>query len=204
MLIVGLTGLIAAGKSSVAALLGAYGADVIDCDQLTHEVLAVNSPGLAAVAERFGDDLLRFDGSLDRARLGAIVFAERAALADLERIVHPLVAQRRAERIAACTAPVAVVEAIKLVESGYHRDCHALWVVTAPLELRVQRLVHLRGMDEADARARIAAQGSDADKVRMANEVIVNDGGRAWLERQTAAAWQRTLAAEDEAEPATS
>ncbi len=194
MLVIGLTGLIAAGKSSVAALLGARGAELIDCDQLAHEALAVGSPGLAAVVERFGNQLLRPDGSLDRAALGAIVFADRVALTDLERIVHPIVGRLRSARIAASVAPAVVVEAIKLVESGYHRECHSLWVVTAPVALRVQRLVHLRGMDEADARSRIAAQGSDADKVRMANEVIVNDGGRAWLERQTEAAWQRALA----------
>lgn len=195
MLVVGLTGLIAAGKSSVAALLGGYGAAIIDCDQLAHEALDVGTPGLEQVTARFGDEILRPDGTLNRARLGAIVFADSQALGDLEAIVHPIVAQLRADRLAATSAPAVVIEAIKLVEAGYHRECHALWVVSAPLELRVQRLVHLRGLDEAAARARIAAQGGDADKLRLADEVIVNDGGRAWLERQTAAAWERTVSA---------
>lgn len=195
MLLLGLTGLIAAGKSSVAALLANQGAEVIDCDQLAHEALEVGTPGLAQVVRRFGSAVLDREGALDRGVLGGIVFADPAALADLEHIVHPIVSRLRAQRVAASHAPAVVIEAIKLVEAGYHRQCHTLWVVTAPVEMRVQRLVHLRGLDEAAARARIAAQGSDADKLRLADEVIHNDSDRASLERQTVAAWTRALAA---------
>jgi dephospho-CoA kinase len=194
MLIIGLTGLIASGKSAVAALLVPRGVLHIDCDQLAKEATAAGTPGFEQVVGRFGPEVVASNGQLDRPRLARIVFNDPAALADLEAIVHPRVRVLRDERLAAARDEVVVVEAIKLVEAGFHRRCHSLWVVTAPHALRIQRLIHLRGMEEPAARERVMAQGDDAEKLRLANEVILNDGNRLRLEAQVEAAWERTVA----------
>lgn len=191
MTILGLTGNIASGKSTVARLLAERGAAVIDCDALAHEVTAPGTPGLTAVIERFGPDIVTPAGELDRAKLAARVFADPAELAALEAIVHPLVRRRRDELLAQTAAPVAVVEAIKLFESGFADECDAVWVVTAPEPERLRRLVSERGMDPAAAAARLAAQGDDSWKLTRAAEVITNDGDLAVLAERVAAAWGR-------------
>lgn len=191
MRVLGLTGAVASGKSTVAAMLAERGAEVIDCDALARQVCAPNTPGLAAVLDRFGAALLTPGGELDRAALAARVFADPAELAALEAIVHPLVRARRDELLAASHAEVAVVEAIKLLESGFADDCDAVWLVVASPAVRRRRLLEQRGWTEAAASARLAAQGDDAWKRDRADEVLVNDGPRAALEAAVAAAWAR-------------
>lgn len=193
MLQLGLTGLIAAGKSTVAELLAERGAEVIDCDQLAHEVTGPGTPGLAAIVERFGSAILTPEGALDRRAMAALVFSAPAELAALEAVVHPLVGQARLEQLAASTATVAVIEAIKLIEVGYHKQCDYLWVVTAAPEVRLARLLERRGMTRAEALRRFEAQGDDADKLALADVVIVNDGGLAELRRQVDRAWERCV-----------
>ena len=190
MILLGLTGPIASGKSTVARLLAERGAMVIDCDQLAHKATAPRTPGLAAVIERFGEDLLRPDGSLDRGALGWLVFADPAALADLEAIVHPRVTALKDKRLAECRASVAVIEAIKLIEAGYLETCDALWVVTAPADLRIARLTASRGMSRSDAAQRVRAQGDAAEHRARADLVLVNDGDLAALGRLVDDGWR--------------
>jgi dephospho-CoA kinase len=179
---VALTGGIGSGKSSVAARLEALGAVVVDADAIAREVVERGTPGLAAVVAEFGDDVLAEDGSLDRAAMAAIVFADPERRRSLEAIVHPLVAARSAELLAAAPANAVVVYDVPLLAEshGTGRDrtgeFDAVVVVEAPLEVRVARL-KARGLSEDDARARIAAQVTDADRRAIADHVILNGGG---------------------------
>lgn len=191
MLRIGLTGGIGSGKSTVAARLAVLGAVVIDSDQLAREVVTVGSPGLARVVERFGPDVLAADGSLDRPNLGRLVFADSAALADLNAIVHPLVADRSAAlmRQAAADGAAAVVHDVPLlVENKLAARYDKVIVVEAPLELRLQRLAG-RGLDAETARARIAAQATDEQRRAVADVVVDNSGSLAELMAQVDAAW---------------
>ena len=197
MLRIGLTGGIGSGKSTVAARLAHLGAVVIDSDQLAREVVAVGSPGLARVIERFGSGVLAPDGSLDRPRLGQLVFSDPAALADLNAITHPLVRARSEELSAeaAASGAAAVVHDIPLlVENGLAAGFDAVIVVEAPLELRLQRLAG-RGLDAETARARIAAQATDEQRRAVADIVLDNSGSLAQLTAQVDAAWARLVGA---------
>lgn len=189
MLIIGLTGPIGGGKSTVAAVLAELGAEVIDCDQLAREATAPGSAPIGAIAARFGPSVLDERGGLDRAAVAARVFASPDDLAALEGIVHPAVTGLLEQRLAACLKPVAVIEAIKLIEAGYHQRCDRLWVVTAPVEQRRARLVDQRGLTPADAERRIAAQGDWAEAIGLAGTVIDNRADAAELRRQVLAAW---------------
>lgn len=193
MLVIGLTGLIASGKSAVALLLHGLGAQVIDCDLLARQVTEPGQAAFDEVVARFGKDILTQAGGLDRARLSRIVFNDPTQMAALEAIVHPRVRAERDALLSASRADVVVVEAIKLIEAGFVKRCNSLWVVTAPAHMRLERLIHLRGMDEGAARLRVAAQGGDEEKIRAANEVIHNDGNRVRLAHQVEAAWERCV-----------
>ena len=140
-LLIGLTGNIATGKSTVARMLADLGATVIDADRVAHEAMRAGTAVHAAILAAFGPEIVRTDGEIDRARLGALVFADPNALARLERIVHPAVTAEVARRIAEAPTPVVVVEAIKLIEAGMAERCDSLWVTTCPSELQVQRPV---------------------------------------------------------------
>lgn len=191
MLRVGLTGGIGSGKSTVAARLAQLGAVVIDSDQLAREVVAVGSPGLARVVERFGEGVLAPDGSLDRPRLGQLVFSDSAALADLNAITHPLIRARSAELSSAAVAggAAAVVHDIPLlVENKLAAGFDKVIVVEAPLELRLSRLAG-RGLDAETARARITAQATDEQRREVADIVLDNSGSVAELVAQVDAAW---------------
>ncbi|MCC7493820.1 MAG: dephospho-CoA kinase [Fimbriimonadaceae bacterium] len=201
MRVLGLTGPIAGGKSTVARWLARQGAAVIDCDQLARDVVAPQSALLAAVLARFGAHLQLPDGSLDRAALAGLVFGDAAALADLEALIHPAVTARLEGLLASCPAPVVVIEAVKLVEAGYHRRCHEVWLVTAPAPLRAARLEQTRGLAPAEAARRIAAQGDFAAARAVATRVIVNDGSPEALTAAVATAWQtRRAGAEGESD----
>ncbi|GGM59985.1 dephospho-CoA kinase [Dactylosporangium sucinum] len=196
MKMVGLTGGIGAGKSAVAARLAALGAVIVDADRLAREVVAPGTPGLAQVAAEFGDGVLAADGSLDRAALARIVFADDAARLRLEAITHPLVRARSAEIVAAAPPDAVVVNDVPLlVEKGMAGLYQVVVIVFASLETRLDRLVRLRGMSEADARARIAAQATDEQRRAVADIAIHNDGTEEELDLAVTAAWQRIVTA---------
>ena len=189
MLRAALTGGIATGKSFCLERFAALGAAVIDADVLAREAVAPGSPGLAAVAARFGPQLLRGDGSLDRAALGQIVFADRAARADLEAIVHPEV-YRRIEQWFANLPPgtrLAIADIPLLYETGHEHDFERVIVAACDPEEQVRRLMSRDGLSEEHARARLAAQWPIDEKVRRADYVIRTDGSFAETEAQVGA-----------------
>ena len=190
MLMVGLTGGIGAGKSAVARRLAELGAVVIDADALAREVVAPGTPGLAEVVAAFGPAVLDPDGALDRSALGRIVFADDERRRRLEAIIHPRVRARAAE-IAASAPPDAVVvnDVPLLVEAGLAGLYQVVIVVLASEDVRVARLLHDRGMTEADVRARITAQATDEQRRAVADIVIVNDTDMDSLRSQVDAAW---------------
>ena len=195
MITVGLTGGIGSGKSEVARLLEARGAVVVDADALAREAVGPGTPGLAAVVAEFGPEVLGPDGALDRARLGAVVFADADRRAALEAIVHPYVARRSHELIAGAPPGAVVVHDVPLlVEAGLQDDYDLVVVVDTDVETRVRRLVDERGMTEDDARSRIAAQASSGRRREVADLVIANDGDLAGLRRQVDHLWVRLLA----------
>jgi len=173
----GMTGGVASGKSTVSALLRSLGAIVVDADALAREVVAPGTPGLAAVLTEFGPEMLGLDGGLDRARLGALVFADPARRATLEGIVHPLVRARAAEIEASAPAGAIVVHDIPLlVETGQESSFDAVLVVDVPVEVQVARAVRDRGWSEEEARSRIAAQASREERLAAATYVVDNSG----------------------------
>ena len=180
--LVGLTGGIAAGKSTVAELLREAGLTVVDADRLVAELYRPGGAGAAIVAELFGDDLLGADGGVDHRRLAEAVFSDPMARRGLEARIHPLVRRRFAE-LAAARDDVAVLEATLLVEAGYAPDFDLVVTVEADPEVRLRRAM-ARGLDEASARARLAAQGDGAERRAAADFEIRNDGGRDELARQ--------------------
>ncbi|MGA8847359.1 MAG: dephospho-CoA kinase [Nocardioides sp.] len=174
---VGLTGGIASGKSTVSSLFAELGAVVIDGDKLAREVVERGTPGLAAVVQAFGTELLTPDGDLDRPAMGAIVFNDEAKRKVLETIVHPLVFERYAELEAATGPDDIVIHDIPLLaESGRAEEFDEIVVVDAPEELQVERMLHDRGWTEADARARIASQATRDERLAIATHVIDNTG----------------------------
>lgn len=189
---VGLTGGIGSGKSEVARLLAERGAVVVDADELAREAVAPGTEGLAAVVREFGSEVLAEDGSLDRARLGRVVFGDDSRRRALEAIVHPYVARRR-EEIARQAPPgsVMVYDVPLLVENGLQDDFDVVVVVDAADETRLRRLVAARGMPEADARARMAAQCSRGERLAVADVVVANDGDLAALRAEVDRLWAR-------------
>ena len=198
MTLIGLTGGIASGKSTIGVRLAELGAVRIDADQLARDAVAPGSPGLARVSERFGEAVLQADGSLDRAALGAQVFSDAAKLADLNAIVHPEVRRLADERISAARAEdpdaVIVYEIPLLVEADRGGDWDLIVVADAPVEQRVARMVTLRGMTEADARRRVANQASDAERRAVADVVIDTSGSEAETLAQVDALWAKVAA----------
>lgn len=189
MLRVGLTGGIASGKTSVAEQLAARGAVVIDADVLAREVVEPGTPGLAAVVQRFGDEVLT-DGQLDRARLGALVFADPDARRDLERIVHPAVRARAAELEGQAPDDAVVVHVIPLlVETGQGQDFDVVLVVDLDPATQLRRLQDRNGLSAEDARTRIAAQAGRQERLAVADHVLDNDGSPADLAREVARVW---------------
>jgi len=178
VLLVGLTGGIAAGKSTVAARLVQRGVMLIDADAIAREVVEPGTSGFAAIVERFGSDVLLPDGSIDRPALGRVVFADPEDRADLNAITHPRVAEEIASRLAALAdfPGVVVVDVPLLVETQVDRGYQAIVVVAARPAVQLQRLIRERGMPEADARARIAAQASLEERLARATHVIWNEG----------------------------
>jgi dephospho-CoA kinase len=206
--LIGLTGGIACGKSTVLAMLAALGARIIDADRVTHRVQQPGTPVFEQIVAAFSPGVVGPNGALDRRKLGTIVFGDPAKLRQLEQLVHPAV---RAEiwafieeagraggystRLGPLSRPVVVIDAIKLIESGWVAECEQVWVVTCPEEQQVERLMTTRGMSEAEARQRIAAQVPQASRLPYATVVIDNGGPQAETQAQVEAAWQLVLAA---------
>lgn len=191
--LIGLTGNLGCGKSTVRRLLEQFGARGIDADLLAHLALARGTPAWNTVVETFGGDLIRFDGEIDRRKLGTRVFGNPDALKRLEEITHPAVTALVKEILRANEKPVVVLEAIKLVESGLYRLCDALWVVTCGTDEEIQRVVRDRGMRPEDARARLAAQSSPDEKLKLANVVIDNSRDLQTTRLQVQNAWKNTV-----------
>ena len=198
MLIVGLTGNIAAGKSTVAGRLAARGAPLIDADALAREAVAPGSPALAAIAARFGAGMLAADGSLDRAALRHLVFRDASAREALNAIVHPEVARLRdaaIERHRAEGAPLVICDIPLLFETGLDRAMDRIVLVDAPMEQRRERLMRDRGLSAGDADAMMAAQMPPELKRPHAHYLIENDGSRDALDAQVDAVWTALTAA---------
>ncbi|HXZ83450.1 MAG TPA: dephospho-CoA kinase [Acidimicrobiales bacterium] len=192
MVVIGCTGGIGSGKSTVAALLERRGARIVDTDALARGVTAPGTPGHRAVVARFGAQIIAPDGSLDRQALAALVFSDPAARRDLEAIVHPLVFAAMSRELAAIPPGEVVVCVLPLLAETDARHRYGLdgvLVVDAPEDLVVERLVRDRGMDETDARSRIAAQADRFQRVALADYVILNAGTLAELEEMTERAW---------------
>lgn len=206
MLTVGLTGGIGAGKSEVARLLASYGAVLVDSDKIARDVVAPGTEGLAAVVAEFGAGVLAPDGSLDRPKLGAVVFADEDRRKALNAIVHPLVGARAAElQRAAAPGDIVLHDVPLLTENGLASRYDLVVVVDADPATQLDRLVRLRGMTEAEARSRMAAQASRAERLAVADLVIDNDGPLDALEGQVLAVWARLrerLAARSDGPPA--
>jgi dephospho-CoA kinase len=193
----GVTGGIGAGKSSVVQMLAGLGAVVIDADRVGHEVYAPGTPGFAQVVAAFGRDIVGADGAIDRKRLGGIVFADAAALARLNAIVHPLIREAVGQRVAAAravgAAPI-VVEAALLIEAGWDALVDEVWLVVARREVIEERLTAQRGMDAAAVAARMRAQLADDERRAHADVVIDNSGSREQLRREVERLWHSRVA----------
>ncbi|MFI0433614.1 MAG: dephospho-CoA kinase [Candidatus Nanopelagicales bacterium] len=187
---IGLTGGIGSGKSTVAALLADYGALVIDADAVAREVVAPGTEGLAALVAEFGGGVLAPDGSLDRPALAAIAFADDAARARLNAVLHPRIAARTVELMSAAAPGQVIVHDVPLLaENGLAPAYDAVIVVAAPLEVRLTRLEQ-RGVSPADARRRIAAQATDEQRRAVADVVIDNGGDLDALAEKVARTWK--------------
>lgn len=187
--VIGLTGNIATGKSVVRKMLEHLGAYGIDADALAHRAMAKGAPGHELVLKAFGDWILDEEGQIDRSRIAKIAFSDPQALERLEAIVHPLVAHAVDLLIRRAKQSVVVIEAIKLLESDLISGCDTVWVVDAPEELQVARLMHKRNMTEGAARQRIAAQAPQAIKLRAAKVVVRNEGSFEDTWNQVQVAW---------------
>jgi len=196
MRVIGLTGGIASGKSTAARTLAELGARIVDADAVAREIVAPGQPALAEIVRTFGREVLLPDGTLDRKRLGAIVFADADRRRALNAITHPRIAAETQARLASLReagVPVAVYEAALLVENGVHRALDGLIVVVCDEATQLERLMARDGFAEAEARARIAAQAPVDDKVRAATWVVDTSGPLAETKRQLARIWEEIL-----------
>jgi len=194
MIRVGLTGGIGSGKSTVARLLADRGALVIDADAIAREIVEPGQPALTEIEQRFGDDVIAPDGRLDRGALAGIVFADTAALSDLNAITHPRIAQRTAELISAAPDDAVVVYDMPLlVENDLAEGWDVVVVVEADRDVRIRRLIE-RGLDEADIEARMNRQATDEQRRAVADIVIDNSGDLRMLEQAVDGAWSQIIA----------
>ena len=195
MKLVALSGGIASGKSTIARRLAEHGAVHVDADQLAREAVAAGSPGLAAIASRFGSAVIAADGTLDRAALGSVVFDDAEALEALNAIVHPEVRRIAQQRIAAAKAAdpdtVVVYDVPLLVEANVSMPWDLVVIAEAPAEIRKRRMIELRGMSAEDAERRIANQASDAERRAVADVIIDTGGSEAYTLEQADALWER-------------
>jgi dephospho-CoA kinase len=190
----GLTGGIGAGKSTVAVRLRELGATIVDADRIAREVVEPGTPGLAAVVEAFGPELLRPDGALDRPALGRVVFGDQEKLARLNGILHPLIGERTAALVAAAPPDAVLVHDVPLLAENHLEGAFQLVVVVwAPEQERIRRLVDDRGMTSQEARSRIRAQASDEQRRAIADVWIDNSGSREDTLAQVEACWRERI-----------
>ncbi len=188
--VIGLTGSIGTGKSRVLDTLVSLGADGVDADRISHEVMLPDGPAFELVVAAFGREIMTTEGQIDRPRLGQRVFADPAALARLESIIHPAVHEAIRVRLAASSAPVFVIEAIKLLEAGLSRAlCDVVWVTHCSFRSQLARLKASRGMSAAEVRRRLANQMPPAEMARQADRVIDTEGTYAETDLAVLAGW---------------
>jgi len=192
LILVGLTGGLASGKSTVAAMLARRGAIVVDADELSRRAVAQGTPGLARIVETFGPEILDEAGALDRSALAEIVFADEQKRRTLESIVHPEVFRLLGRVVDGYRATDAVVvfDAPLIVETGFDRACDFVIVVSPPVDAQIARVARTRGMSEEEARARIASQASPGDREERADVVLRNDGTIEDLEKRVEPLWE--------------
>ncbi len=189
--VIGLTGNMGSGKSTVLRMLGELGARIIDADELAHQAIAQGTPAWLAIVDIYGQDILDTKGDIDRHKLGSIVFEDPEALQRLEEIVHPAVDEVFLQIVRSSPEPVIAVEAVKLIESGIHRELDSLWLVTCPAEERLRRLVEAREEDPEDVRERLEAQMSEEQQAQWADVLIDNGGSLEQTWKQVKAEWQK-------------
>jgi dephospho-CoA kinase len=198
MLRVGLTGSIAVGKSHVSKLLAKFGCHVLDADQTAREVVAPGTQGLAEIVAAFGPEVLRDDGTLDRARLGAVVFADEQARLRLNALLHPLIMRAQDEWLSACAAAdpqgIGVIDAALMIESGGYRRFDKLIVVHCRPEVQLERLMRRERLTREAAEQRIAAQMSQAEKMRYADFLIDTSGDYAETRTRTRTVYEQLRA----------
>ncbi len=195
MFLVGLTGGIASGKSTVSSMLQKKGAYIIDADRIGHEIMKKGKEGYSLLVEEFGEGIVGDDGEIERSKLAALVFGDPQRVKRLNEITHPLITMEILKRIKRCRSAkgsrhVAVLDAALLLEAGGRDLVDMVVVVAAPEEVQIKRLKNDRGMKEEDSHRRIAAQSSLEEKVKMADWIIKNDGSLEELEDQVEALWE--------------
>lgn len=198
MKLIGLTGNIASGKSTVAQWLAEQGAAHLDADRLVHKMYEAGTEVTAAIAARFGEHVLASDGSVNRKALGPIVFNDKEALRALEKIVHPRIGPAIAERIRAAAMqadppPAMVIEAVKLIESGRDKIVDQVWFVVADRAIQKERMIEYRGHSAAEADARLQAQPDIEARLHVAQVIIRNNGTMDALLEQVERAWLQLL-----------
>lgn len=187
-LVIGVTGNIACGKSTVMRCLGEQGVELIDADRVYHELIAPGMPLWQALRDQFGAGIVTAGGTIDRRALGGIVFSDPAALADLDRITHPAVIEAIGQRIAQAPSRLVAVDAVKLIESGMTSVCDAVWLVVCDREQQITRLMVRNNVPRAEAERRVDAQPSAESKRAVVDTVIDNGGSIEETCRQVVAA----------------
>lgn len=187
--ILGVTGNIASGKSTVVRMLAEKGAHHIDADEVYHDLIAPGEPLLQQLVDEFGKSILKRDGSLDRKALGAIVFYNPHSLKKLDQITHPVIMAESDRRAFEIEEGVVILDAVKLIESGHADVCDQVWLITAPMDSQVERLMKRNRIDDSEAWARVEAQPPLGPKLERADVVIRNEGTLADLRKQVDEAW---------------
>ncbi len=200
--VIGITGNIATGKSLVRKMLEHLGASTIDADGLSHQVMLPGAPAYRPVVEWFGKWIIDGEGRIDRNRLGAVVFSHPVALQQLEALTHPIISRGIDTLITRATQKVVAVEAIKLLEGQLAKQVDVVWVIDSPPEIQLKRLMEKRKMSEVEARKRIVAQNSQAEKIKAAQVVITNTGDPSETFAQVQAAWNKIFASQQTPQPA--
>jgi dephospho-CoA kinase len=190
MFLIGLTGGIASGKSTVASMLQSKGAEVIDADQVAREVVSIGSPGLAAVVERFGEVVLAADGSLSRTALADLIFGDERARLTLEQILHPLIASRTSELILRSQSEIIVYSVPLLVEANVQHPFDLVVTVEAGVESQLKRMVSERNLTKEQARLRLNAQATELQRVESSDVRLENSGTLEALANQVDQLWQ--------------
>lgn len=197
-LVLGVTGNIAVGKSTVVSMLQELGAHHIDADLVYRDLVAPGQPLLQSLADHFGEHIVGDDGGLDRKALGSIVFSDPAALRELDRLTHPAIIAETDRRVDAIHEGVIIIDAVKLIESGHSEVCDVVWLVTAPVEAQVTRLQKRNTLSKAEALDRVAAQPPLKPKIDGSDLVIDNSGSLDELSAQVSAAWRNLFQPEEE------